>query len=201
MLFYRVANPAPAAWNVLKSLVVVAIFGGLVVWAVPTLIVNLQRESGDFDALFFPQQVAAGRTVLAAATLLVVWAALQLAIKGGGTPLRFDAPRRMVIDGPYAWLRTPMVTGTLLQGIGMGLITGSIVVIALFFLFALLWNTLIRPDEEDQLQHLFGREFEAYRRNVRCWLPMRAAWVPPDEAPPISLQDTPDPSRRRVRRR
>ena len=200
MLTYRLANPAPAVWNVLKTLVIVAVFSGVLAWMVPTAIVNLQRESGDFDALFFPQQVQAGRIVFAAASLLVLWAGLVLAIKGGGTPLSFDAPRRLVIGGPYAWLRTPMVTGTLLQCVGFGLMKGSIVVIVLGFGFALLWNTLVRPHEENQLQHLFGRSFEAYRRNVRCWLPMRWPWTPPDDVPPITLEDTPDPARRRRRK-
>ena len=51
---YRSANPAPVLWNVVKTLVVVVVFNAVVVWAIPTLVVNYQRESGDFDALFFP---------------------------------------------------------------------------------------------------------------------------------------------------
>ena len=197
---YRSANPAPVLWNVVKTLVVVAVFNAVVVWAIPTLVVSYQRESGDFDALFFPRQVVAGTIVLVLASAMVLSAAMMLALKGGGTPLSFDAPRRLVIRGPYGWLRAPMVTGTLMQGVGVGIMTGSIVVIVIFFVFALCWNTLVRPHEENQLQHLFGREFEAYRRNVRCWLPLRWAWTPPDDAPPITLDDTPDPNRQRRRK-
>ena len=201
MLRYRVANPAPAVWNVLKTVVVVALFSGIFAWVLPTVVVRLQRESGDFDALFFPQQILIGRVVFAIATVIVVWSALTLAIKGGGTPLSFDAPRRMVITGPYAWMRTPMVSGTVFQGIGFGLMSGSIVVVVLFLIFALCWNTLIRPHEEDQLQHLFGRAFEAYRRNVRCWLPLRTPWKPLDEFGPIRIEDPPDTGETRRRRR
>ena len=197
---YRSANPAPALWNVVKTLVIVAVFDAVFVWAIPAAIVSFQRESGDFDALFFPQQVLAGKIVLVAASAIVLWAAMLLAVSGGGTPLSFDAPRRLVIGGPYALLRTPMVSGTLMQGVGIGVMTGSIVVIALFLVFVLCWNTLVRQHEENQLQHLFGREFEAYRRNVRCWLPLLWAWTPPDEAPPITLDDTPNPHRRRRRK-
>lgn len=201
MPLYRSANPAPAPWNVVKTLVIVAVFDAVFVWAIPAAIVSFQRESGDFDALFFPPQVLAGKIVLVAASVVVLWAAMMLAIKGGGTPLSLDAPRRMVVGGPYAWLRTPMVTGTFMQGVGIGVMTGSIVVIVLFLGFAFCWNTLVRPHEENQLQHLFGREFEAYRRNVRCWLPMRWAWTPPEgEVGPITLDETPDPNRRRRRK-
>ena len=201
MFIYRMAKPAPAAWNVVKTLAVTVLFSAIFAWALPTGIVSLQRESGDFDALFFPQQVPAGRIVFVLASLLVLWAALTLAIKGGGTPLSFDAPRKMVYGGPYAWLRTPMVTGTILQGVGMGLMDGTILVIAFYVVFAVLWNSFVRPTEEDQMQSWFGRQFELYRRSVRCWLPMRAPWRPPvGDIPPIGLADTPDPNRQRRRK-
>jgi len=33
------------------------------------------------------------------------------------------------------------------------------------------WNTLIRPAEEADLQARFGAEFTAYQENVPCWVP------------------------------
>jgi len=196
--FNRIANPAPAVWNVVKTLVIVALFNAVFVWAIPAAIVSLQRESGDFDALFFPPQLEIGRGVLVAASLVVFWASMMLAIRGGGTPVPFDAPRRLVVGGPYAWLRTPMVTGTVMQGVGLTLMAGSIVVIVYFVTFALLWNTFVRPTEEDRMQSQFGRDFELYRRSVRCWLPMRTPWRRPEgETGPITLDETPDPNRRR----
>lgn len=184
----------------LKTLAIIVAFTVVFVWAIPKGIVSLQRQSGQFDALFFPPQESLGLAVFAAATVLVLWGGLTLASRGGGTPLSFDAPRRLVIGGPYAWLRTPMVTGAILQGVGLGLMEGSIVVILLFALFALLWNSFVRPTEENHLQSLFGRDFELYRRSVRCWLPMRSAWRGPvGDVPPITLAETPDPGRRRRR--
>ena len=63
-----------------------------------------------------------------------------------------------------------MVSGNALQLIGVGVITGSVIVLALFPVIALLWNSFVRPTEEDVLQHLFGRNFELYRTGVRAWL-------------------------------
>lgn len=202
MPLYRFARPAPAIWNVVKTLFAMVLFYGVVVLAIPTLIVNLQRENGDFDALFFPEQVLFGEIVFILASLLVLWAGLTLAIKGAGTPFSFDAPRRLVINGPYAWLRTPMVTGTIFQGVGVGIMTGSIVVIVYFVVFALLWNSFVRPTEEDQMQSWWGRDFELYRRSVRCWLPMRRPWGgPAGDVPPIGISETPDPNIRYRRRK
>lgn len=199
MRIYRLANPAPTAWNVLKTLIAVALFDAIVVWGIPMVLVRIQHSGAGLD-LFFPPQVAIGEGMLTASTVLVLWAGFMLAIKGGGTPFAFDAPRRLVVDGPYAWLRTPMVTGTLGQIVGVGFITGSVVVLLLPPVVALLWNTFIRPTEEDQLQHLFGRGFELYRRGVRCWLPMRAPWRPPSGFAPVKLEDLPERVRGRRKR-
>ena len=200
MLIYRLANPAPAIWNVIKTLVAIAIFDAIVVAGSPKLILMLQYADTGLD-IFFPPQIQVGEGVLIAGTLLVLWAGMMLAISGQGTPLSFDAPRRLVIGGPYAWLRTPMVTGTLAQLIGVGIISGSVIVLALFPVVALLWNSFVRPTEEDVLQHLFGRNFELYRRSVRAWLPMRSPWRPPPELGAFALSDIPDRLQYRRRKR
>ena len=200
MLIYRLATPAPAIWNVLKTPVLIALFDAIVVWGVPTLILLVQHADTGLDP-FFPPQIEVGEAILAVSTVLVVWAGLMLAIKGGGTPLSLDAPRRLVITGPYAWFRTPMVTGTLGQVIGVGLIGGSVIVVLLVPVIAVLWNTIIRPTEEDVMQHLFGRGFELYRRSVRCWLPMRSPWKPPPEFGPFALSGLPEKGSRQWRRR
>jgi protein-S-isoprenylcysteine O-methyltransferase Ste14 len=103
-----------------------------------------------------------------ASTFLVLWGDMMLAVEGQGTPPWFDAPRWLVSSGPYAWLRTPMVTGTLGQVVGAVFITGSVIVVAFVPVIALVWNRFIRPPEEDLMQHFFGRSFELYRRGVRC---------------------------------
>jgi protein-S-isoprenylcysteine O-methyltransferase Ste14 len=200
VLIYRLANPAPAIWNVIKTLVAIAIFDAIVVAGIPKLILMLQSADTGLD-FFFPPQVEIGEGIIIAGTLLVLWAGMTLAIRGQGTPLFFDAPRRLVIGGPYAWLRTPMVTGTLLQLIGVGVMTGSVLVLALFPVVALIWTSLVRPAEEDVLQHLFGRNFELYRRSVRAWLPMWSPWKPPPEFGPFALSDIPDSVLQRRRRR
>jgi len=199
VLTYRLAKPAPAIWNVFKTLVVIALFDAIVVWGLPTLILRVQHEGAGID-LFFPPLVAAGKVLLVAGTLLVLWAGMMLAIAGQGTPLPFDAPRRLVVGGPYAWLRTPMVTGTLGQVVGVRLISGSIIILLLFPLIAFLWNAIFRSTEEDVLQLHFGRDYELYRRSVRCWLPMRSRWRPPADYVPFSVSDMHKAPRRRRRR-
>jgi protein-S-isoprenylcysteine O-methyltransferase Ste14 len=177
--------------------VVVAIWSVAVVWALPLAITRAERDA-DFDVPGFQELPVIGLALVVAGSLLVLWAAVTMALAGRGTPLTFAAPRRLVVTGPYAWLRNPMVVGTLVQGVGLGAMYGSLPVLLLFACGALVWNLLRRHDDEDELQRVFGREFELYRRSVRCWLPMRKRWSPPPGTTPISYAEL---NRKRRRRR
>jgi protein-S-isoprenylcysteine O-methyltransferase Ste14 len=184
---------------VLKTLPVVAGVSITLAWLVPWVVVAWQHDVA-LDTFFFPVRTDVGTAFFAAGTLLMAWAAIILAIRGGGTPLPFDAPRRLVVSGPYAWFRNPMIVGLVLQGVGVGVDTGSVLVMLFVAALALLWNLMIRPTEEDALQRIFGRDFELYRREVRCWLPMRRRWTPPVHTGPISLEELPAVARKRRRR-
>jgi len=195
---HRQASPAPAYWHVLKTLPVLAIFWIIMLGLAPILIVRLQ-QAADLNNLFFSIQTGIGLGLLAAGTALVFWSVLTFAIAGEGTPMPFDAPRRLVIRGPYAWMRNPMVLGFMVQGVGVGLMAGSVPVILFYLLIGLWWNFLVRPRDEDQLQKAFGRELELYRRHVPCWLPLRRRWSPPPLTGPISLHELPEPRHSRKR--
>src|SRR5438132_3030131 len=59
--------------------------------------------------------VAAG----AAVALPCIW---QFAWRGLGTPAPFDPPRRLVVSGPYRWVRNPMYIGMGVALIGEGIV-------------------------------------------------------------------------------
>ena len=82
-----------------------------------------------------------------------------------------DAPRKLVISGPYRWVRNPMALAGITQGVAVGLMLGSWSVCAYAICGALMWNAFVRPWEEADLAARFGEEFERYRAAVRCWLP------------------------------
>jgi protein-S-isoprenylcysteine O-methyltransferase Ste14 len=197
---YRTAAPASAPWNLAKTMVMVSLWTVAVVWALPRTIASLERD-GDFDIPGFQELPTVGAAVLAAGTLLVVWAAVTMAWQGRGTPLTFDAPRRLVVSGPYAWMRNPMVVGSLVQGLGLGALYGSLPIIGLFAAGALVWHLARRCDDEDELQRVFGREFELYRRSVRCWLPLRKRWSRPPGTGPIAYNELNSGGRRRIKTR
>jgi protein-S-isoprenylcysteine O-methyltransferase Ste14 len=57
------------------------------------------------------------------------------------------------------------------QGASVSLALGSAGVLSYVIAGGLLWNFLMRPLEEADLEARFGEAFRAYRRNVPCWYP------------------------------
>ena len=94
-----------------------------------------------------------------------------MTIAGGGTPLPVDAPQRLVCAGPYAYVRNPMAIAGLGQGASVAVLLQSPEVAAYVVVGMLVWNFFVRPEEERYMSHIFGAEFEHYRRAVKCWVP------------------------------
>lgn len=57
-----------------------------------------------------------GVVVGVAGGALAIWCILTFAVIGRGTPAPFDPPRRLVIAGPYRYVRNPMYLGAVLRG-------------------------------------------------------------------------------------
>ncbi|WP_323127765.1 methyltransferase family protein [Brevibacterium pigmentatum] len=77
----------------------------------------------------------------------------------------------LVNRGPYAFVRNPMAIAGIVQGVSMGLLIGSWLVVVYALIGSLLWNWLIRPHEEADLIERFGDEYRDYAKRVRCWWP------------------------------
>jgi protein-S-isoprenylcysteine O-methyltransferase Ste14 len=67
----------------------------------------------------FPQLV--GMMIGAIGALLAIWCIFTFAFIGRGTPAPFDPPRRLVIRGPYRYVRNPMYIGAALALLGPAL--------------------------------------------------------------------------------
>jgi protein-S-isoprenylcysteine O-methyltransferase Ste14 len=191
LALHRFAPPARPPWNVTKTLVAVAVFCVVAAVVIPAGIVAAQHAllSG---RSFFPAQPELAAVCCGLAVMLMLWAALALAVDGDGTPLPFDCPRRLVIGGPYAWTRNPMMLATMVLGVAATLYTGSLFVLLYAILVGVGWHVLVRPHDERHLHRTFGRDYEAYQRDVRLWLPGVHRFVaPPPGRAPISLEDLP----------
>lgn len=168
--FRSAASNRPATAHVSATIAQMILFWGLFLVAVPLAISWL--EGRWLVSLPVPQfAVTAGAVILVLASILGVSSAVTMSSKGRGTPLPSAMPNHLVIAGPYRWVRNPMAVAGIAQGVGVGLLLGSWLVVAYAMIGSLVWNYAVRPLEEADLENRFGPEFRRYRSSVSCWLP------------------------------
>ncbi|KQQ05877.1 MULTISPECIES: methyltransferase family protein [unclassified Rathayibacter] len=150
---------------------IVVFWGGALV-VLPVVIAVLEARWA-VTVPFPPIAWPAGLALLVLASALGLWSALSMSLLGDGTPLPIAMPNRLVIAGPYRWVRNPMAVAGISQGVAVGLLLSSWLVVVYALLGSLMWNYAVRPLEEADLEARFGDSFRRYRDRVRCWIPRR----------------------------
>ena len=117
--------------------------------------------------------VAQAMGVLAAAigAALALWCILTFALIGKGTPAPFDAPRHLVVRGPYKFVRNPMYLGATAALAGAALFYESAALAGYAGAFLLVMSAFVMFYEEPTLRTTFGAEYVDYCRRVRRWWP------------------------------
>ncbi|MGH7474947.1 MAG: methyltransferase family protein [Longimicrobiales bacterium] len=154
----------------IRALTYASLFVGLLLIVLPARVLEwsgVSRPTG----LGVGQLAGATITLLGAA--LAVWCVVTFALVGHGTPAPFDPPRRLVVYGPYRFVRNPMYIGAGLALLGATLFYESAALLAYTALFALATVLFVRLYEERTLSRTFGAEYEEYRTRVGRWLPRR----------------------------
>jgi protein-S-isoprenylcysteine O-methyltransferase Ste14 len=168
----RPAAEASAMRNGIRTSIQIVCFWGFFLVVAPWFLCALeQRWNLRYPPLSSSVVTIVGWILLATMSLLGLWAAKEMVFQGRGTPLPSDTARLLVTTGPYAFVRNPMAVAGILQGVGVGLIGGSWLVVAYALTGSIVWNTLARPYEEADMADRFGPAFEDYRARVRCWIP------------------------------
>ena len=118
----------------------------------------------------------AGVAVLGVGLALFVASVWRFATEGKGTLAPWDPPRAFVVNGPYRFVRNPMISGVIFLLLGEALVLLSLphgVWAAAFFVLNLIYIPLI---EEPQLEQRFGEPYREYRRHVRRFVPRLRPW-------------------------
>ncbi|UVI36157.1 methyltransferase family protein [Brevibacterium spongiae] len=148
----------------------IVIFWGVFLVIIP-LIINAFEDRWELAYKFPILVVVTGFALLAFSSVIGVWSARAIANFGSGTPLPSQMAHHLVTRGPYAFVRNPMAIAGIVQGVAMGLLIGSWLIIVYALIGSFLWNWLIRPHEEADLCERFGDEYRAYADRVGCWWP------------------------------
>jgi protein-S-isoprenylcysteine O-methyltransferase Ste14 len=105
------------------------------------------------------------------AFILIGWS-VQVFLQAKGTPVPLNPPPQLVTTGPYAYVRNPMLTGVFALFFGIGVLLGSVSLLALFtpfFIFINVWE--LKAIEEPELLKRLGQDYCEYRNSTPMFFP------------------------------
>jgi protein-S-isoprenylcysteine O-methyltransferase Ste14 len=123
-------------------------------------------------------QIVLGVFALVIGLTLFIASVRRFVSSGRGTLAPWDPPRRLVVVGPYRYVRNPMISGVTFVVFGEALVLRSWAhfLWALFFLINnLVWIPFY---EEPSLEQRFGEDYRTYRKHVRRFIPRLRPWRP-----------------------
>src|SRR2546428_11192228 len=158
---------------VARALIVAPLFVSLWMYFVPPWVAGAQA---------FDNPRPLGWIVVAIGAAIGLPCIWEFAWRGLGTPAPFDPPRKLVISGPYRFVRNPMYFGMGVVLIGEAIVFPNITLLmigltAALFLFV---TAFVIVYEEPTFCRMFGTDYEAYCRAVRRWISRLCPW---DSAP------------------
>jgi protein-S-isoprenylcysteine O-methyltransferase Ste14 len=121
-------------------------------------------------------QIAVG-SLLCAAGLILLAATIRLFIRRGrGTLAPWDPPAHLIVEGPYAYTRNPMISGVAFVVLGEAVLCWSLPVLIWFAAVVLVNSVYFKLSEEPGLAARFADDYQEYRRHVPMWVPRLRPW-------------------------
>ncbi len=115
--------------------------------------------------------VVVGAPIMTAGALLCGWCVARF-FRARGTPVPLNPPKELIVNGPYTWVRNPMVTGVLGALFGLGLLLHSIGVALIWTpAYVLVHVVELKWVEEPELTRRFGAAYTEYKARVPMFIP------------------------------
>jgi len=102
---------------------------------------------------------------------LYFWCAGEFTFRGHGTPAPIDAPKFLVREGPYRWVRNSMYLAVFSVVNGEAILFHSLLLVGYVLLVGVVVHLFVVFYEEPSLRRRFGESYETYLRAVPRWLP------------------------------
>jgi protein-S-isoprenylcysteine O-methyltransferase Ste14 len=122
-----------------------------------------------------------GLVLLATGAMLFSACLFYFWTRGHGALAPWDPPRRFVVEGPYRFVRNPMISGVIGALLGEACILRSIQLAEWAGVFILANIAYIPAVEEPMLVARFGQPYLRYKKAVRRFMPRLRPWLPADE--------------------
>ena len=130
--------------------------------------------------------VLVGVVLLIAGASLCGWCVARF-LGARGTPVPLNPPEELIVSGPYAWVRNPMLTGVFLALVGLGFLLDSLGITLIWTpAYALLHIAELKWVEEPELVRRFGSAYTEYRAKVPMFIPRLRRYRGPGPSSPTS---------------
>ncbi len=101
----------------------------------------------------------------------ISWAAWAQWHIGKGTPAPMAPTQKLVVSGPYAYCRNPMMFGSLLYYLGLIILVNSATGIIIVAIIEALYALYVKFIEEKELELRFGKEYVEYKKRTPFLIP------------------------------
>ena len=125
---------------------------------------------------FEPVRWLGGALILLGAVILLDSFA-RFALQGRGTPAPIYPTATLVVSGAYRYVRNPMYLAVLTIILGQALLFGSLGALGWGLVVWLTVHAFVLAYEEPTLSSTYGAQYDAYRANVRRWIPRLTPWL------------------------
>ncbi|MFC1561329.1 methyltransferase family protein [Candidatus Latescibacterota bacterium] len=118
-----------------------------------------------------PYNFAVSIPILVVGVLLILWCNIHF-LMAKGTPVPLNPPQRLVVSGPYAFTRNPMLTGLFAVLFGIGILISSISLMFIFTPLFILLNLIeLKYIEEPELEKRLGEPYMDYKKRIPMFIP------------------------------
>ena len=162
---------AQQAWALVKTAIFTVIVPYTVGFWLPVRVHRAYTVPSDTGGGLPLYAAICGYPVLSAGVALYLWCAWNFAVRGRGTPAPIDAPRILVVQGPYRYVRNPMYVAVLALVASRAILWRSSPILVYLAFVATCFHLFIMVYEEPRLRSSFGSQYEDYCRRVHRWLP------------------------------
>jgi protein-S-isoprenylcysteine O-methyltransferase Ste14 len=155
-------------WRLFKTLVFTIFVPGTVAGYIPWRLAHGADAAAALPAELWRYM---GLVPLLFGMALYLWCAWDFVVTGLGTPAPIDAPRVLVVKGPYRFVRNPMYVAVSNVIAGQALLFASVRILWYLVAFWTAAHLFVVLYEEPTLHRQFGPPYDEYRRRVSRWLP------------------------------